>query len=175
MPVFIALVNLLGGERRSPILTDYIAGGLLSNSLVWLWFRLLSGPRGLLSGVSVKLLGSITYVVFFLAGLTASYLVCTRTMKGHLGVGVKSAGINWAIGILIVVPLASTEAGGLSIALLACYLTGGIISAYIALNLRIRRRRKERRTGEGEEALKFENSEGRIGSDTEGEGNVLGS
>ncbi len=165
----------MGGERRSPILTDYIAGGLLSNSLVWFWFRLLSGPGSPLSGVSVKILGSITYVVFFLAGLTASYLVCTRTMKGHLGVGVKSAGINWAISIFIVVPLASTEAAGLSIALLACYLTGGIISAYIALNVRIRRRRRDRRTGEDKEAFKSKNSEGRIDSVTEGEENVLGS
>jgi hypothetical protein len=164
----------LGEARRSPTLTDYIAGGLLSNCLVWFWFRLISGSGGLLSGVSVRLLGSITYVVFFIAGLTASYLVCTRTLKGHLGVGVKSAGVNWAISIFIVIPLASTEVGGLSIALLACYLTGGIISAYIALNVRIRRRRRERRTGEGEEALKSENSEGRIGSAAEGEGNVLG-
>jgi hypothetical protein len=79
----------------------------------------------------------LAYLMYYLAGLVPSYLVCKRTGSAELPVAFRSAVISWA---LVVVSLwAFTEGGTTSLyaLLLVMFILGGLTSAYISLRRRL--------------------------------------
>ena len=115
--------------ERKPVLFDFFAGAILTN------------------GLSTMALYLAAYEPFFillliplwcLAAAVSSYLVCKRTSRDHLIVGVKTALISIALGV-ITIPTFQTLDLGQIIVTLACFLVGSIGGAYVALRDQLKR------------------------------------
>jgi len=122
----------LTNVERKPIIFDYFAGGLLTSCLVWFWLQFISyfpDPT----------IASLTGPVFIAASAVSAYLVCKRTTRGHLGVGVKTALSSWLVTVLILLSFGLELDMNLIIILLICFVLGGLAAAYIALKDRFRK------------------------------------
>ena len=118
-------------ERR-PVIFDYFAGGLLTSSLVWFWLQFISyfpDPT----------IASLSGPVFIAFSAVSAYLVCRRTTRGHLGVGVKTALSSWLVTVLLLLSFGLEPDMNLIIILLVCFVLGGLAAAYIALKDRFRK------------------------------------
>ncbi|MBM3291477.1 hypothetical protein FJY84_02235 [Candidatus Bathyarchaeota archaeon] len=107
-------------SRKTPTITDYLAAGVIANFIVTIWnmtpndyiFYLLSLP------------------VYTIAGAVSSYLVCTRSSSGFLGVGIKSAFISWLCVIILISVMTNVLTSEFILTLLITFNIGSIIVAY---------------------------------------------
>ncbi len=128
-------------EEGQPDLSDYIAGAMLANGIVWIWLQGLSAMRGFFSKVPVGLLADISFVIYLLSGIAASYQVCRKASSNHLVVGVKFALFAWGLSLFIMLSMVTDPSMGMAIVLLVCFAGGGIAGAYLSLRSRLRRPR----------------------------------
>ena len=118
--------------ERKPVIFDYFAGGLLTCGLIWFWLQFISYfPDPILTFLS--------WPVFIAAGTVSAYLVCKRTTKGHLGVGIKTALSSWLITVLILFSFGLDLGTYQIVILLICFVLGGLAAAYISLKNRFRK------------------------------------
>ena len=119
-------------KERTPKLFDYIAGAILTNGLATMalylaayepFFQLLLIP-----------------LWCFSAGV-ATYLVCMRTSKGHLLIGVKTAVLSVVFGVVIIPTLENLDLGQLLI-VLVCFLVGAFGGAFYALRGQLKQPKK---------------------------------
>ena len=118
--------------ERKPATFDYFAGGLLTSGLVWFWLQFISyfpDPT----------IASLTGPVFIAASAVSTYLVCKRTTRGHLAVGVKTALSSWLVTVLILLSFGLELDISLILILLVCFALGGLAAAYLALKDRLRK------------------------------------
>ena len=73
---------------------------------------------------------------FFAAGVSA-YLVCRRTMKQHLMVGIKTAALSIVLGVVMIPTFPTLELPQI-VAVLICYFVGSVVGAYYALKQQLR-------------------------------------
>jgi hypothetical protein len=128
-------------KKRQPELSDYIAGAMLANGIVWIWLQGLSAMRGFFSKVPVGILADISFVIYLLSGIVASYQVCKKTSSNHLVVGVKFALFAWGLSLFIMLSMVTEPSIGMATTLLVCFAGGGIAGAYLSLRSRLRRPR----------------------------------
>ena len=114
---------------------------MLANGIVWTWLQGLSAMRGFFSKVPVGLLADISFVIYLLSGIIASYQVCKKASSNHLAVGVKFALFAWGLSLLIMMSMVTEPSIGMATALLVCFAGGGIAGAYLSLRSRLRRPR----------------------------------
>jgi len=122
----------LTNVERKPVIFDYFAGGLLTSGLVWFWLQFISyfpDPT----------IASLTGPVFIAASAVSAYLVCKRTTRGHLAVGVKTALSSWLVTVLILLSFGLELDISLILILLVCFVFGGLAAAYLALKDRLRK------------------------------------
>jgi hypothetical protein len=122
-------MSLTLNRDRRPSITDYMAGAVLAYGIVYFWIELKTfyNPSWVLA-----------YVIYYLAGLIPSYLVCQRTGAAELSIAFRSTMISWA---LVVVSLwAFTEGNTTSFfgLLLVMFILGGMTSAYLTLRRRLK-------------------------------------
>lgn len=122
----------MSSDERSPTLTDYFAGVILTNGLAVMALNV---------AVYVSFLSGLLIPFWVVGSAAASYLVCTRTTKGHLVVGAKTAVASTIIGVLMIPAFTGAELDSV-VPVLACYLVGGVSGAYLALRDRMRRLRE---------------------------------
>jgi len=122
----------LSSDERSPTLTDYLAGVVLTNGLAVMALNV---------AVYVSFLSGLLIPFWVVGSAAASYLVCTRTTKGHLVVGAKTAVASTIMGVLMIPAFTGAEFDSV-VPVLACYLVGGVSGAYLALRDRMRRLRE---------------------------------
>lgn len=128
-------------EKRAPELSDYIAGAMLANGIVWIWLQALSSMRNFFSRIPVGLLADISFIIYLLAGIIASYQVCKKASSGHLIVGVKFAAFAWALSLFIMMSNLPEPTIGMATIFLVCFAAGGIAGAYLSLRSHLRRTR----------------------------------
>lgn len=128
-------------NKGQPELSDYIAGAMLANGIVWTWLQGLSAMRGFFSKVPVGILADISFVIYLLSGIIASYQVCKKASSNHLAVGVKFALFAWGLSLLIMMSMVTEPSIGMATTLLVCFAGGGIAGAYLSLRSRLRRPR----------------------------------
>ena len=128
-------------EKSEPELSDYIAGAMLANGIVWIWLQALGSMRGFFSRLPIGLLADISFVVYLLAGIVASYQVCRKASSGHLIVGVKFAAYAWALSLLFMLSMLPEPTTGMATVFLVCFAAGGIAGAYLSLRSHLRRTR----------------------------------
>ena len=114
---------------------------MLANGIVWTWLQGLSAMRGFFSKVPVGILADISFVIYLLSGIVASYQVCKKASSNHLVVGVKFALFAWGLSLLIMMSMVTEPSVGMATTLLVCFAGGGIAGAYLSLRSRLRRPR----------------------------------
>ena len=120
-------------EPRKPTMTDYMAGVMLANGIVWIWAMALATFSDFFSRIPNIILAFIAYVIYILGSTLASYLVCKRTSSKHLVVGLKLAGIAWFFSLIMMLGSTTGPTPALAIILLVCYGVGGVAGGYLAL------------------------------------------
>ncbi len=120
-------------EPRNPTITDYMAGVMLANGIVWIWAMALATFSDFFSRIPYVILAFIAYVMYILGSTLASYLVCKRTSSKHLVVGLKLAGLAWFFSLIMMLGSTTGPTPALAIVLLVCYGAGGIAGGYLAL------------------------------------------
>jgi len=118
---------------RNPTMTDYMAGVMLANGIVWIWAMALATFSDFFSRIPYVLLAFIAYVIYILGATLASYLVCKRTSSKHLVVGLKLAGLACFFSLIMMLGSTTGPTPALAIVLLVCYGAGGIAGGYLAL------------------------------------------
>lgn len=136
-------------KKRQPDLSDYIAGAMLANGIVWIWLQMLSSMRNLFSKIPVGILADVSFVIYLLSGIVASYQVCKRSSSGHLVAGVKFAAFAWGLSIFIMLSMVSEPSIEMATTFLVCFAAGGIAGAYLSLRSALRRKRVETSPPEG--------------------------
>jgi len=127
-------------QKRQPNLNDYLAGGLLSNGLVWMWIIALGYLANLSPTLSPAILADLSYVMYLVAGGLASYLVCKRAYSRHIVVAFRLVAIEWVFTVMLMLSMAAEPSIGMAVALLICFTMSGIAGAYLALRSQLRRR-----------------------------------
>ena len=112
----------MSNEERKPSTTDYMAAAALAYGIIYFWVRRMAGMPSLLS-----------YVVYFLAGLGPSYLVCRRTDSAHLTIGIKSALASWAFTAVTLIAIVEESSLAFFGILLFCLVLGGATASYLSL------------------------------------------
>ena len=123
----------MSAEQRNPTMTDYMAGVMLANGIVWIWAMALATFSDFFSRIPYVLLAFIAYVIYILGATLASYLVCKRTSSKHLVVGLKLAGLACFFSLIMMLGSTTGPTPALAIVLLVCYGAGGIAGGYLAL------------------------------------------
>lgn len=114
--------------ERKPILVDYLAGGVLTSSLVWVWLQLVHYiPNQIILFVYVPML-------VVLSGIS-TYIVCMKTSKDHINIGIRTALSSWLISVLFFLTVSFYFDLNILLILLICYVVGGLGGAYIALKM----------------------------------------
>jgi hypothetical protein len=64
--------------------------------------------------------------MFVVVSGLSSYIVCRRTSRGHLGVGMRTSLSSWLFSVFILISFAFDLDLNLLIILLVCYTIGGV-------------------------------------------------
>lgn len=129
----------MAGKTRTPSTTDYLAGAMLANGVVWIWLQSLDNLSTMFSKVPLGLLVDASFLIYLAGGVVSSYLVCMRTTSGHLLVGVKLSALAWVISLFFVLTSPAEPTLGFVLSLLVCFVAGGVAGAYLALKRMLRR------------------------------------
>ncbi len=124
---------------REPTTTDYLAGAMLANGIVWIWLQALATFKGLFSQIPVGILADISYVIYLAGATIASKQVCKRADSKHLVVGLKFAGFSWAMALFMMMSMAPQPTMGLVITFIVCFAAGGIAGAYWVIRDRLKK------------------------------------
>ena len=114
-------------------MTDYMAGAMLANGIVWIWAMAQTTFSDFFSQIPYITLALIAYVIYIFSPTLASYLVCKRTSSKHLVVGLKLAGLAWFFSLIMMLGSTTGPTPALAIVLLVCYGAGGMAGGYLAL------------------------------------------
>jgi hypothetical protein len=116
-------------KSEKPTILDYVAGIMLTYGLVYIW-RL---TMRYLNWIPSLILADISYIIFLIVAILSSYLVCRKTSSKHLIVGLKFSIASWAVTLLLLLTNEVPNLYGLAFSLLAIFLIGGVLGAYLVL------------------------------------------
>ena len=128
---------------RKPNNTDYLAGAMLANGIIWIWMQVLSligedvfiVPKGLLTDLS--------FLIYVFGGYYAASQVCKRADSQHLIVGLKTAGYASVMALVIMVTMISQLKISIVLSVSISLFAGGVLGGYMFVRKRLQRRRLE--------------------------------
>lgn len=128
---------------RKPNNTDYIAGAMLANGIIWIWMQALSligedvfiVPKGLLTDLS--------FLIYIFGGYYAASQVCKRADTQHLIVGLKTAGYASVMALIIMLTMISQLKVSIVLSVSISLFAGGVLGGYMFVRKRLQRRRLE--------------------------------
>lgn len=128
---------------RKPNNTDYLAGAMLANGIIWIWMQALSligedvfiVPKGLLTDLS--------FLIYVFGGYYAATLVCKRADTQHLIVGLKTAGYASVMALIIMVTMISQLKISIVLSMSISLFAGGVLGGYMFVRKRLQKRRLE--------------------------------
>ena len=128
---------------REPNNTDYLAGAMLANGVIWIWMQALSligedvfiVPKGLLTDLS--------FLIYIFAGYIAASQVCKRADTQHLIVGLRTAGYASVMALVIMLTMISQLNIGIVVSISICLFAGGVLGGYMFVRKRLQKRRLE--------------------------------
>jgi phosphatidylserine synthase len=116
-------------NERKPSTTDYMAAAVLSYGIVYFWIELNSYQ---------EIHWIFAWIIFYFGGLLPSYLVCRRTSRNQLGVGLKAATASWLFVVVSLSVFTQNSTFSFFILLLILFLLGGITSSFITMKQRLK-------------------------------------
>jgi hypothetical protein len=128
---------------REPNNTDYLAGAMLANGIIWIWMQALSligedvfiVPKGLLTDLS--------FIIYIFGGYYAASQVCKRADTQHLIVGLKTAGFASVMALVIMLTMISQLKLSIVLSMSISLFAGGFLGGYMFVRKRLQRRRLE--------------------------------
>lgn len=134
------------GEKkkpREPSNTDYLAGAMLANGIIWIWMQALSliGEGAFI--VPKSLLADLSFLIYIFGGYYAATQVCKRADTGHLIVGLKTAGYASVMALVIMLTMISQLNIAIALSISISLLVGGVLAGYMRIRKRLQRRRLE--------------------------------
>jgi len=128
---------------REPNNTDYLAGAMLANGIVWIWMQALSliGEDALI--VPKGLLADLSFLIYIFGGYYGATQVCKRADTGHLIVGLKTAGYASAMALVIMLTMISQLNIGIALSISISLFAGGVLAGYMRIRKRLQKRRVE--------------------------------
>jgi hypothetical protein len=123
-------------EIRKPSLTDYMAGGMLTNGVVWVWSMFLTYVLRVQTSQTSIVVLLISYLVYLGGSILAAYLVCQRTTSNHIIVALKTSAAGWIFTLFFMFSYVDVSLGTV-VVLLLTFGVGGLIGAYSALKKRL--------------------------------------
>jgi hypothetical protein len=128
---------------REPSNTDYLAGAMLANGVIWIWMQGLSligedvfiVPKGMLTDLS--------FLIYIFGGYVAAFQVCKRADTQHLIVGLKTAGYASVMALVIMFTMISQLKIGIVLSIPISLFAGGVLGGYMFIRKRLQRRRLE--------------------------------
>lgn len=123
-------------KQSGPTLTDYVAGAILGNGVVWIWYMSLFYLSSL---IPVTILADVSLFIYVFGGAASSYLVCRRASSGHLITGIKLAFVTWMFSFFLSLSFDFELTVSFFTTLLVCFVVGDVLGAYLALRSRLRR------------------------------------
>jgi hypothetical protein len=123
-------------EVRKPSLTDYMAGGMLTNGVVWVWSMFLTYVLKVQTSQTSMVVLLISYLVYLGGSVLAAYLVCQRTTSNHIIVALKTSAAGWIFTLFFMLSYVQVSLGTV-IVLLVTFGVGGFIGSYLALKKRL--------------------------------------
>jgi hypothetical protein len=128
---------------REPSNTDYLAGAMLANGIIWIWMQALSligedvfiVPKGLLTDLS--------FIIYVFGGYVAALQVCKRADTQHLIVGLKTAGYASVMALVIMLTMISQLKLSIVLSMSISLFAGGVLGGYMFVRKRLQRRRLE--------------------------------
>ncbi|MCW4050259.1 MAG: hypothetical protein NWE89_11060 [Candidatus Bathyarchaeota archaeon] len=127
---------------KIPTQTDYLAGAMLANGIVWVWMQALSLFRGVTSQLPIRLLTDASFLVYVFAGYFSASQVGKRADTKHLNVGLRTAGYSWIGSLIIMFTMASEPTLSLAVTLLICFVAGSVVGGYMIIRRRLQKRRQ---------------------------------
>lgn len=117
--------------------SDFMAGAMLANGIVFVWMQALSVFRGYTSQLPPWVLVNFSYVIYILGGYVASRQVTKRTKREHLKAGLKTAGYSTVMALLIISSLDSGLDIGFAAVLGICFFAGSVLGSYMETKARL--------------------------------------
>ena len=109
-------------ETFQPSTTDYLAGSVIAYVIVYFWLEIKTVTR---------VPWYLAYIIYYLAGLASSYLVCNKVKSDDLLTGVKSAIVSWMITVIGTLAITQQTSIVFIITLFVLMILGGVTSADI--------------------------------------------
>lgn len=131
------------GGPKEPNNTDYLAGAMLANGIIWIWMQALSliGEDALI--VPKSLLADLSFLIYIFGGYCAATQVCKRADTGHLIVGLKTAGYASVMALVIMLTMISQLNIGIALSISICLFVGAVLAGYMRIRKRLQSRRLE--------------------------------
>jgi hypothetical protein len=128
---------------REPNNTDYLAGAMLANGIVWIWMQALSliGEDAFI--LPKSLLADLSFLIYIFGGYYAATQVCKRADTGHLIVGLKTAGYASAMALVIMLTMISQLNIGIALSISISLFAGCVLAGYMYVRKRLQKRRLE--------------------------------
>jgi peptidoglycan/LPS O-acetylase OafA/YrhL len=116
-------------KREEPIFEDYLAGGALANVPFWIYLLVLTFDTGGYAQSNVTFFFTVIPVGAMIAGgFVASYLVCKRSKRRFIRIGLL-IGVTATLVNLLFGFAASTPSTFLAAAI--CFVVGGVLAAML--------------------------------------------
>jgi phosphatidylserine synthase len=109
-------------ETFQPSTTDYLAGAVIVYGIVYFWLEIKT---------VTEVPWYLAYIIYYLAGLVSSYLVCNKVKSDDLLTGVKSAIVSWIITVIGILAITQQISIVFIITLFILMILGGVTSADI--------------------------------------------
>ena len=128
---------------RKPNNTDYLAGAMLANGIIWIWMQALSLMGEDVFIVPKGLLTDLSFLIYVFGGYYAATLVCKGADTQHLIVGLKTAGYASVMALVIMVTMISQLKISIVLSMSISLFAGGVLGGYMFVRKRLQRRRLE--------------------------------
>ncbi len=128
---------------REPNNTDYLAGAMLANGIIWIWMQALSlvGENAFI--VPKGLLTDLSFLIYIFGGYYAATQVCKRADTQHLIVGLKTAGYSSVMALVVMLTMISQLKLGIVLSIPISLFAGGFLAGYMRVRKRLQKRRLE--------------------------------
>lgn len=122
-------------KLSEPYLIDYVAGGVLSGGMAWIWSVALNYLISLELFERVETLYPLSIGVYIIIAFSTSFLVSKRFEKGHVVIGLKTSLFSWAAIIFTNIPPGGKVTTAITLfysTLFFCMILGGYLGGTLS-------------------------------------------
>lgn len=120
--------------ERKPSINDFLAAAALSYGTIYFWLRL---------STIIEFPWISTYLVFYIAGLCTTYLICRKIDRNQFPVAIKSSVFSWLFTMICLITFTQGDPASFFKMLLVLFLLGGITTSVITMRQRLNAKKSQ--------------------------------